>query len=244
LRKNLWKGFGVFEGLLFKVRLMVPVASLLVVSACVSNGGGGGMAWPVQSYPYACSGNSIPFEPSCVDNLIDNSFKYRGEFQACRQSVQSFEDAVNTFHRCKSDELKAIFDKLIKKVKSTYNCYVDVISANKKEDPSAICERVEVPRFIASYVADGVEYDFGIPNCVKKSKFTVYVPKGDFGLSFCKEDVEKFVGKGYSVLSYRSKSAQKQYDTYVENLRRKASDKIDEAVRKFNCKARGESVCF
>ena len=218
------------------------VMTCLLLTGCVSSGGGGG--WPVQTFPYACTGHSIPFEPMCVSSLGGDGFKYRDEFQACRQGVTAYEDAINTFLRCKRDELKTAFDRSIRDVKKTYNCFVDYFSTHKQGDPSGQCDLVEEPTFHARYEADGIEMYFGIPNCVRKSSTTLYIPKRYYELERCKDDVEAFTGSRFGSFSTRATSAQKQYDTFMQNLRRKAETKLDDAVRQFNCKARGERFCI
>lgn len=45
----------------------------------------------------------------------------------------------------------------------------------------------------------------------------------------CKHDVERFVD---------------DWKDYIDCVSDNASDEIDETIRKFNCMARGESVCF
>ena len=206
----------------------------------------------VQSYSNPCSASSFPREPSCIGILLTYDFDSRTEFQACRQSVSAYERAINTFIGCKSDELKTVFDDKITEVKLTYNCFVDYFSDNERGDPSEKCALVEEPNFFGRHEADGIEMYFGIPSCVRKSKTAFYIPKSDYDLDKCKEDVAVFMGSGSYRLGSRSvsslldgaTSAQKQYDAFMSGLQRKGADKRSDAIRKFNCKAQGGRICY
>ena len=72
----------------------------------------------------------------------------------------------------------------------------------------------------------------------------MYPPKRAFMLDSCKREVEKFTSKGS--LSYRSssKSAQKQFNIFLENLRVIINTKSDDAIRKFNCMADRIDFCY
>lgn len=184
-------------------------------------------------------------EPLCLGSAeIDNGFKYRDQFQACRIDIQSFQNAMDTHYRCANSELKGLFDKLIKEVPKTYNCYVDFFRERDEGDPSTQCPPINVPRFDGAYVVDGLEYDLGAPRCIRKSKNHNFAPDRAYELADCKKQVETFTGKKSYGYSLNAKSAQGQYDEYMDNLRAEIDRKIDEAVRKFNCYARGDKFCY
>jgi hypothetical protein len=224
--------------------LGIAVVAIFSLSGCVTGGGGGG-GWPLQSYPYACHTGMLPNEPVCLGSAnYDNGFKYGSQFQACRTDMQSFRNAMNEHYRCASSELKGMFDKLVKQAPKTYNCYVGYFIDKEKGDPSTQCPPIDVSRFNGSYVVDGLEYDLGVPRCVRKNKGYNFAPNRKYKLDDCKKQVEIFTGKKSYGYSLNAKSAQNQYDTYMSNLRTEIDRKVDDAVRKFNCFARGDRFCY
>ena len=64
--------------------------------------GGGG--WPVSFYSQVCTSGFIPSEPFCLMTNI----QYRDQFQACRQSILNFTNALGPYYRCKDEKLKCI----------------------------------------------------------------------------------------------------------------------------------------
>lgn len=221
----------------------VGLLAIPILSACVTGSGGGG--WPLQTYPYACHSGMVPDEPLCLGSAeYDNGFKYRDQFQACRMDIQAFQDAINEHYRCANSELRNIFDKLMKDVPATYNCFVDFFSDKKEGDPSLQCPPIDVPRFNGEYVVDGLEYDLGVPRCVRKSDSHNFAPKRKYELDDCKEQVEIFTGRKAYGYNINASSSQEQYDTYMRNLRNELDRKVDDGVRKFNCYANGDQYCY
>lgn len=187
----------------------------------------------------------IPDEPICLMTAsTDGGFKYRDQFQACRFDLQSFENALDEHYRCTSRKLKSIFDELLVSVPATYKCYVDFFRDQEEGDPSVQCPPIDVPRFNHSYQIDGLEYDLGVPRCIRKSDGYNFAPKREYQLGDCKKQVEIFAGEGAFGYSMNARSAQKQYDTYMRNLRFELEQSLDDAVRKFNCYANGNDFCI
>lgn len=141
-------------------------------------------------------------------------------------------------------ELRSIFDKLIKDVTDKYNCYSQFLEQNTTGHPSASCSPLNVPQFNGQYVVNGLEYDLGVPRCIRKNEGYNFAPKTKYDLDKCRREVEIFTGNSSFGHSLYSKSAQAQYDTYLRNLRFEIDSKIDDAIRKFNCFANGEKFCI
>jgi len=216
----------------------------LVGTGCATGSGGG---WPVATYPYGCEPPSIPFEPIC---LFGSEFRYGGEFQACRTSMENFTQALTDFGNCQSTVVKGIFNELIQASVDTYNCYVTFFSDKsdlERHDPSTSCPPVDVPNrsMRTALEADGIEYDFGVPDCVAKAPGFSGAPQTAFDLDECKEAVDQFAGNGSSYrVSLGSSSAQEQYDQYMDNLWYELRRKSRDAVEKFNCLAEGRAICL
>ena len=182
----------------------------------------------------------IPDEPICLMSAgIEGGFRYRDQFQACRFDLQSFANALDEHYRCTNQKLKTTLDDLLVSVISTYNCYVRFFADKDRGDPSAQCPPLDVPRFHHSYQVDGLEYDLGVPKCVSG-----YAPTSRYDLSNCNEQVEVFTGDNIFGYSWSAESAQKQYDTYMRNLRFELDRRLDDAVRRFNCHADGNDFCI
>lgn len=137
-----------------------------------------------------------------------------------------------------------VFDELMEAVPKKYNCYVEFFQSTEEGDPSSLCPPLDVPQFHHSYQVDGLEYDLGVPRCIRKSDGYNFAPTRKYQLADCKEQVEIFTGEKSFGYSMNAESAQKQYDTYMQNLRRELDQRIDEAVRKFNCYADGNEFCI
>lgn len=222
------------------IRLFVVLLSLPLFTGCAVPGGGG---WPVEAYPNACHTGIIPFEPSCLSPLGDG-FEYRGEFQACRESMSNFTRALDTHYDCSERNLKGILGGLLKSVPATYNCYMEYFRERKEGDPSTACPPIDVPRFFQSYEADGLEISLGVPRCVRKNAGHNFAPKRTYELVRCREQVEVFTGMKSKSYRFDAAPAQEQYDTYLRNLRRVLDRKADDAIRKFNCMAEGSRYCL
>ena len=106
------------------------------------------------------------------------------------------------------------------------------------------CPPVDIPQFRGAYVVDGLELYLGVPRCVRKSGEHSLAPKRNYEVSDCKEQVEVFAGTNSYRSSLDATSAQKQYDNYMQNLRRKIDNDVNDAVSKFNCYARNERICI
>ncbi|MEQ9244383.1 MAG: hypothetical protein RLN99_00345 [Kiloniellaceae bacterium] len=219
------------------VTLLLPL-----FPGCAETGGGG---WPVQTYPDACHTGMIPFEPFCLSSAsIGEGFKYRDEFQACRESMSNFIRALDTHYDCTERNLQRVFDGLLKSVPDTFNCYVEFFIVEEEGDPSSACPPVEVPHILRSYEADGLEISLGVPRCIRRDAGYNFAPKRAYELEMCHEQVEVFTGKKRSTYRLDAAPAQEQYDTYLRNLRQVLDRKADDAIRQFNCMAEGGSYCF
>jgi len=218
---------------------------LAMLSGCATKRGGtSGGGWPIETYLYSCRTSMIPSEPSCLTwSDYDGGFKYSGQFNACKQSMHNFTNALDEHYRCSDSKLRGIFDGLLISVPATYRCYSEFFKNRKEGDPSVECPPVEVPQFIHSYQASGLEINLGVPQCVKKNKTYNSAPKRLYQLEACHKQVEVFTGKSWqSTLS--SSSAQNQYDNYLRNLKNILDQKAKDAVSKFNCIAERQKFCF
>jgi len=224
------------------VKTLMASGFLQILAGCIASGSGG---WPVDTYASTCQRRTMPTAPICLSSAeYDGGFKYSDQFQACHQSMKNFINALNEYYDCSDVELKQIFNKLLVSVPDTYNCYVEFFKEKKEGDPSAACPPIDVPRYLHSYEADGLEYDLGVPRCIRKSDGYNFSPKWSYQLDDCLRQVEIFSGKNLSSRSMNASSAQDQYDGYLQNLRRVLDQKADDAVRKFKCLAERQRYCI
>lgn len=222
--------------------VLLPLLSLFT-NGCITTGGS--PRWPITRYVNSCDTAMIPFEPLClIFRSYDGGFKYQGQFYACKQSMLNFTNALDEYYRCSSDKLKGIFDDLLLRVPDTFNCYVNYFKNRDEGDPSLECPPVEIPHFLHSYEANGLEINLGVPRCIAKSNRYNFAPKKAYQLDDCREQVEVFMGKTFLSRSLDATSAQYQYDTYLRNLKRVLDQKANDAVSKFNCIAEGRTHCF
>jgi len=223
-----------------RLLLACLLPSLLV--GCVTSRDGG---WLIQTDYYKCDNGMLPIEPMCLISAnYDGGFKYSGQFQACKQSMSNFINALDEYYRCSDTKLKAIFDGLLSSVPDTYNCYVEFFKNDREGDPSQACPPVDVPRFFPSYEADGLEVSLGVPSCMRKNNVYLFSPKRAAQLSECREQAEVFTSKTMQSYSVHAASAQNQYYTYLRNLRRVLDQKADDGINKFKCLAERRSYCM
>lgn len=189
--------------------------------------------WPVQQYPYGCKW--MPMEPACISS-IEVGFKYSGQFSACKQSLNNYVAFQEAFYDCTAKELNDVFQKLSKNISITYNCL-----SQYKDDKNEVinCPNVEIPKFDKAYIVRGLEYDLGVPYCVKNFRHRQMT---EFFLDDCKADVDEFNSDGKYISSYSS--ARKQYKEFMGNLHDEIQNNIDNAIRKFNCHAENQDFCL
>lgn len=225
---------------------MVLVLPTLI--GCRSLGGGGlGGGSLISTYPNACT--SMPsLAPSCMyfaDN--EEGFSSRRSFNSCRQSLNNYVSALDTYFDCSKSTLKNIFDDMLRRVPATYNCYLDYFKVQQKGDPSVKCPPVKVPTFYPYLDASGTKPELGVPRCIRDNAPHKFFPKRKYSLPACKAQVDVFTGKrrvGMSVSDFDAAPAQKQFDTFTNNLRRALNRQADEVVQKFNCLADGRKYCM
>lgn len=223
-------------------RLLIAYLLSLLLAGCVTSGGRG---WPIETYNYTCDTGMIPREPICLTwTDYDGGFKYSDQFPVCKQSMMNFTNALDEYYRCADTKLTEIFDKLLISVPATYNCYVEFFKDKDKGDPSSECPPVDIPRYRPLYVADGLEINLGVPQCIAKSIGYNFAPNDTYQLDDCRKQVDVFIGKSRLSHSIYAASAQDQYDTYLGNLKWILNQKADNAVNKFNCIAERRRFCI
>jgi len=233
------------------INVLISISKLSLILCLAGCAAGGSSGWSSMTYPTACNLSIIPSEPPCLSIVSQgDGFKYRAGFLACRQSMLNYTDALDVHYRCADEKLKDIFDGIVKQVTATYNCYVGYFGRTEEGDPSIECPPVDLPRNVpTSYEVDGVEHDFGVPWCIATKSRRPFAMRKAYELDDCREQVEIFIGEStllthISLSSLRVVSAQKQYETYLSNLRQVLDRKANDAISKFNCIAHGGKLCI
>lgn len=205
--------------------------------------------WPRMSWPDPCQYSIIPFEPHCISGSIeDEGFRWSDEFEACRDDVTEFGRVLDRFYRCKVRDLADAFDKVTSQSLATARCYAEFFSEETERsvtDKPLHCPRVEVPNTLRLTVTgiDGVEYNMGVPDCVKASEYDLHVPSM-FWLEGCVDDVLEFADQTPSYSFGGDKSAKEQFDEYAKNLREDLDERNRAVVEQFNCLADRRLPCF
>jgi len=171
-------------------------------------------------------------------------FKYAGEFPACRASLDNYLLALETHYGCAESKLRAAFDSLLVSVPRQLECYEAYFEQHREGDPTALCPLLEVPRIHGVYDVEGLDFNLGVPPCVRTWDEHNFAPTRARELEQCREGVAVFLGRVGAGWTPHAVSARSQYDEYLRNLRWRIDQNADAAVRKFNCLARGESYCF
>ena len=198
----------------------------------------------VTTYGQSCRPR-LPNDPFCFYVEITN----RRSFNECKQSTENYLGALEGFRDCAISDLRQILDQLLKKVPETFNCYTKYFAKHDKGSPTFECGKIKIPRFDQSLAADGVDAVFGLPNCVTDmSAYTAhdFAPRNRRDLKKCGEEIKIFLGKSSRLsgsLPSRTKAAQEQFNKYSSNLDAEISQKSEEAIAKFNCKAKRDRIC-
>jgi hypothetical protein len=228
----------------FRNQFILISLFVMLISGCAQQyGHSKPITWRVNTYYDVCQHEMMSLEPACI-MLGGEGFKYKGEFSACKESVENYTAAADEYYECKGKKLKGIFNNLIVGSRNVYNCYAEFLEVNEPEALSLKCPAVNVPESKnKDYSVKGLEHKYGIPNCVGGTYRDVHIPKDNFGLLMCKEDVKAFSGSVSELSMHGEKSAQKQYDLYMKNMREFLDENIKNVIDKFNCIAERRGNC-
>lgn len=177
----------------------------------------------------------------------DEGFRWSDEFAACRDDVAEYGRVLERFYQCKTRDLAGAFDKATTESIATAKCYTGFFSEKERtvaEKPMH-CSRVKTPNTLRLTVTgiEGVEYDLGVPDCVKATEYDVHVPS-KYWLEGCVNDVLKFAGKTSSYSFGSDKSAKQQFEEYSNNLRENLERRSRAVVDQFNCLADRRLPCY
>ncbi len=235
-----------------RVKVVIRITALLFaalwISGCQNIVHEPSEPWPRMVWPDPCQYTSIPFTPPCISGMVENEgFRWSDEFTACRDDVAEYGRVLDRFYQCNTQDLAAAFDRVTAASLSTARCYAEFFSEVDRTvaEKPLHCSRVEVPNTLRLTVTgiDGVEYDMGVPDCVRASEYDVHVPS-KYWLEGCVNDVLKFANKTTSHSFGRDKSAKHQFDEYSNNLRENLERRSRAVVDQFNCLADRRLPCF
>ena len=204
---------------------LCPILYALFLSA--SPTGGAGRGYPVDTYDNACQYlYTMPDRPFCLSAAkVYGGIKYQDEFEACRQSVSNYVDALDEWYRCVMESLRENYNLYLDQSKNTLSCMDNQIPADILERATVDCPEVDVE--IDKY-NNLISHEVS-PLCVAQKKF---FPDSRFQVESCMKKVMDYLRIMKESISNASWGIRQQVD-----------DAANEAIRKFNCYAKGESYC-
>lgn len=184
----------------------------------------------MQSYWDVCDLPRMePMAPMCLSSAqYDGRFKWGDQFQACRQSVNNYVDALHSWEICSVEFVNNRLLDYARRANETLDCLESSLPEGYSiEPPTLNCSPVEVNIDILQ-ILDIFKVH---PMCIAKKDF---FPKSkEYDLKRCREDVEnyiKFMGDNIR---------RSQIDISFECQR-----KADDAIRIFNCLANRGRNCY
>lgn len=170
---------------LYKIFLFISTAYLL--TSCASVGGRG---WPVESYWDVCDLPRMePMEPMCLSSAqYDGGFKWRDQFQACRQSVNNYVDALHSWEICSIEFVNNRLLDYARRANDTLDCLESSLPEEYSIQPSILnCSPVD-----ANIDLLQVLNNFKVnPMCIAKKEF--FPRSKGFDLKRCRDEVENYI---------------------------------------------------
>jgi hypothetical protein len=211
--------------------------TVFALSGCANNSS----APRVYTDPYAAQVDCrvlpiIPDPPSCLTfaSMSGGGFTSQWAFQDCRRDLVSFEKALNLWASCVDERATDAANLEIKK----YNDYLSCLEANRDE-PRRDCryDRLASSRFIPYISSRGPisnQMPYG-PSCSPLLR-----PGSASMRAFYDLEIQQCASAGQR---FGSELARWK-DTVVQDAELAARDQLNDAIRKFNCIARGSGPCF
>lgn len=196
-----------------------------------------GTKWTSSTYPNSCSW-SMPTTPFC----INDNFKYRGQFNACRQSLLNYKNALYDYADCANRNLASHFNNINQSVISVKKCYDEKYLDNNQ---SSSCNLVKVPREVELYSVESntnnIIYrktlDFGanVPACVRAGSSG---PTDKISYeTFCLPSIRNYLNPS------NNESGQQQLNNYMDWLYEEINERLRVTTDAFNCRANRNSYC-
>jgi len=199
-----------------------------------------------QPYPLECS-NRLPITPVCLMVSHDSIYpevRYR-TLEACRSDVERFVEAVKFQTECYKKSLQAYIDDAISQVSSRVTCEEIEISNIKNGSGGNFCPAI---------------YVTSIPEILNKDDYSSISPIDPLPLSTVYCDMIKSPNE----VEFRNlcideltngflSEAQNYYDEQMHILynggrlypkREGVKKYVEKVIKKFNCEASGDSICF
>ena len=175
-----------------------------------------------RRYPFSSceKGISFPSKPSCLTQIVvEDGFRYRGEFLACRQSIQNFAEALERWKRCELKGLSAEVAQISAEIMSVLECHEKNV-----EGPQLNCPKIRM-----YWIKIGEVY-YAPPDCLDDR----------FALTFSKTDISSCRKEVMNLLD----DLEFGVDEHEEVLQQMIQNEIDDAIRVFECKARRDKLCL
>jgi hypothetical protein len=170
----------------------------------------------------------MPDRPFCLSAAeVYGGIKYQDEFEACRQSVNNYVNALDEWFRCVMESLRENFNLYLDQSKNTFSCMDNQIPEDILGRATVDCPEVDVEIDKYNHL---ISHEVP-PLCVAQKRF---FPDSRFELESCMKEVTGYLRTMKDSIESASWGV----------LRQQVDNAADEAVRKFNCYAEGGTYCY
>lgn len=225
----------------FKPYLLLTLTALLL-AGCANKESVSRESQPLELVHARCNTETLPPKLSCIEG---RQFERGDEFEACRLSVEIYLGALDHIYQCSYDALTEEYTALKAAVVSTFNCYIESYNGiGGSED----CGAVEPPDYKLFTEIEGIEKDWGIPECVSSTSLLRNPENLDrLQLELCQLEVDTFLDEETAdseAASFGADPAKRQFNNYLINLQKRIESDAAASIMQFNCKGRAEENCI
>jgi hypothetical protein len=184
---------------------------------------------PVYYSSWSCEHGNFPTAPICI-TLHHGRFEYGFQFRWCKLAITKYEEVINKWLHCLDVKIEDAISKSLQEVQNHISCKIQ----GECDDKGYFLRVLEIPGRVEFKFPYEITRIISFPSSSPRP-LECYISKynRENGIEQCKIAFRKY---------------EINFNAWGEKLRRLgrrvAQEELEKSVRIFNCRARGEDLCF